>query len=280
MSSRFLERLLAVILLAAAFALLFGSPAAQAAPPALRVCADPDNLPFSHHDGSGFENRIARLLADELHRELQSVWWPQRRGFVRKTLAAGTCDLIIGAPSDFDRVLTTRPYYRSSFVLVTRQGDAQPLRSFDDTRLAALRIGIPLVSDDLAATPVGHALARRGATAHVVGFTVDGEGPAAERMLQALARGDLDAAMLWGPAAGYFAELAAVPMRVQTLAPLPGLPLPFAFDISMGVRRDEAGRALRDEIEAALDRRGADIQAILSDYAVPLMAAAPAGAAP
>src|SRR5438105_2274563 len=124
----------------------------------LRVCADPDNLPLSRDDGSGFENRIARLVAGEMDAELRYEWLPLRRGFVRKTMGAGSCDVFIGVPKKFDGVLTTRAYYRSSYVFVNGAG-ARGIDSFDDARLARLRIGVQLVGDDLAATPAGHALA-------------------------------------------------------------------------------------------------------------------------
>ena len=234
----------------------------------LRVCADPDNLPYSQQDGSGFENRIAAIVADELHASLQYEWQPLRRGFVRKTMDAGRCDVFVGVPAGLERVLTTRPYYRSSYVFVWRHGDDAP-RSFDDGRIAARRIGVQLVGNDLAATPPGHALASAGAVSNVVGYTISGDGPAARRMVDALAAHDIDSALLWGPQAGYFARRAAVPMDIaiaQAPAALQGK-APFEFAIAMGVARGNA--ALRDELDAALQRRRADIDAVLAQYAVP-----------
>jgi mxaJ protein len=233
----------------------------------LRVCGDPDNLPYSHENGSGFENRIARLLADELKLPLVTFWLPQRRGFVRRTLGAQECDVLIGVPADLERVLATRPYYRSHYVFVTRADDAEPLRSFEDPRLRRLRIGVQLIGNDLAATPPGHALAKRGAAEHVVGFTVYGDGPAAQRMLRALAAGQLDAALVWGPQAGYFAQRAAVPLAVAPATAPPDLGMPFEFAIAMGVRRGDT--ALRDALNAAIEKRRSDIDAILAQYAVP-----------
>ena len=277
MSSRCLEiaprcvRLVGHALLAgiafAAVAQATPAPTSTAVQAPLRVCADPDNLPFSHADGSGFENRIARLAADELKRPLVTFWWPQRRGLVRKTLDAGACDVLIGVPADFDRVLATTPYYRSSYVFVTRGDDAAPLRSFADPRLVQLRVGVQLVGNDLAATPPGHALAQRGATQHVVGFTIYGDGPAAERMLRALSERQLDAALVWGPQAGYFARHAHTPMRLSAATAPPELPLPFEFAIAMGVRRGDT--ALRDALNGVIERRRADIDAILAQYGVP-----------
>jgi mxaJ protein len=239
---------------------------AGAADRELRVCSDPDNLPYSHADESGFENRIARLVAADLGATLKYEWMPLRRGFVRKTMGAGLCDVFIGVPSDFERVLTTKPYYRSTYVFVSRT--QPPLRSFDDPRLRKLHVGVQLVGNDLAATPAGHALTLRGAIENVEGFTVYGDGPAAQRMVAALAEGRLDAAVAWGPQAGYFASRAAVPLEMAAAAAPPELaPMPFEFSISMGVRR--ADRALRDELDAIIVRRRAQIDAILAEYAVP-----------
>src|SRR3982751_5798389 len=156
----------------------------------LRVCAEPDNLPFSHADQSGFENRIAEVLAHDLGAKLVYSWQPQRRAFVRKTLGSGLCDAWMGVPAGFERVLTTKPYYRSTYVFVF---GARPLESFDDPALAALRVGVQLPGNDGAATPAGYALAAKGATENVRGYTVYGEQPAAQRIVEAVARGELDA---------------------------------------------------------------------------------------
>jgi mxaJ protein len=252
MCSRFLRLLL--FLCGAAWAL--GVQAGE-----LRVCAEPDNLPYSHADRTGFENRIAELLAAELGVELRTLWHPQRRAFVRKTLGEGLCDAWIGVPSDFERTLNTRPYYRSSYVFVSASGIA----SFDDARLKALKVGVLLPGDDLAATPAGHALAAKGAVQNVVGFTVYGERPAAQRIVDAIARGELGAAVLWGPQAGYFAAKHELQVR-RAQAP-PDVPLPFEFAISVGVKR--GSKALREALDAALERRRGDIDAILDAYAVP-----------
>jgi len=233
--------------------------AAPLAAKELRVCAEPDNLPYSRTDESGFENRIARLLAQDLNATLVYAWLPQRRAFVRRS--EGRCEVFIGVPSDFERLMTTKPYYRSSYVFVWKK---TPLRSFDEPHLRDLRIGVQLPGNDLAATPPGHALALRGATDNVVGYTIYGERPAAERIVAAIARGELDAAVIWGPQAGYFADglqLAAAQAPAELAS------LPFAFSISVGVRRGH--RALRDEIDAALERRRRDIDAVLGEYRVP-----------
>ena len=254
MSSRFLEAWLFV-------AVLSWGTCGKAEP--LRVCAEPDNLPFSRSDESGFENRIARVLAGELGAELRYVWAPQRRAFVRKTFGEGACDAWMGVPAGFERMLTTKPYYRSAYVFIYGKRE---LRSFDQPGLRRLRIGVQLPGDDLAATPPGHALALRGAVERVVGFTVYGERPAGERIVEAIAAGKLDAAVVWGPAAGFFAH--AKQLQVSIARPPAELAsLPFEFSIAVGVRKGE--RALRDRLDEALVARRKDIEKILDDYSVP-----------
>ena len=246
-----------------------GAAAAQEAPRAtLRVCADPDNLPYSHQDGSGFENRIAQLAASDFGLPLEYAWLPDRRGFVRKTLGAGLCDVVVGVPANFERTLNTRAYYRSSYVLVAPQSHAAPPASFADPRLRRWRVGVQLVGDDLATTPPGHALALSGAVQNVVGYPLAGEQPAAARMVQALARGELEAAFVWGPQAAYYASRAGVPLRVHYVPPPAALKdQPFAFAIAMGVHRGD--RALRDRLDDFIVRRQGDIDRILADYGVP-----------
>jgi quinoprotein dehydrogenase-associated probable ABC transporter substrate-binding protein len=233
----------------------------------LRVCADPDNLPLSNAEGGGFENRIAEIVAAEMGAQLRYEWLPLRRGFVRKTLGEGLCDVFIGVPADFERVMTTRAYYRSSYVFVDAPS-ARGVGSFDDPRLGTMRIGVQLVGNDLAATPPGHALAMQGYVDNVRGYTIYGTGPVSQRMVDALARGELDAALVWGPQAGYFAARSATPLDVRLARAPEGLTgVPFEFDIAMGVRRGD--RSLRDELDAVIERRRADIDAILAAYAVP-----------
>jgi len=240
---------------------------ATAAPRQLRVCAEPDSMPLSNARGAGFENRLAELIASELRAELVYAWQPQRRGFVRKTIGADLCDVWIGVPVGFDRLLTTRPYYRSGYVVVTRADAEEPLRSFADPRLAALRIGVQLVGNDLAATPPGLALARAGAVDGVVGYPVYGDGPTAERMSADLAADRLDAAILWGPQAGWFARRDAAGLAVTTLRAPDGFDLPFDFAIAVGVRQSMP--ALRDEIDSALQRRAREVRALLDAYGIP-----------
>lgn len=245
--------------------------AARGDAPALRVCADPNNLPFSNRAGEGFENAIAALVARELRRPLQYTFSAQRRGFVRNTLDAGLCDLIVAVPAGLERVRTTRPYYRARYAFVSRAERGLRVRSFDAPALRALRIGVQLVGDDYANTPPAHALGRRGLIDNVVGYTVYGDyaqpDPAA-RVLQAVQTGEVDIAVVWGPlTARHAAELAVVPIAQASDG---GLPLEFA--ISMGVRRDD--RALQRRLERVLQRKRAEILQILRRFAVPFEAVA------
>jgi len=272
-----MRKLLALLALLGMLGMLacVGATAAQDGPQALRVCADPDNLPYSREDGSGFENRIAELVAADFGLPLEYTWLPDRRGFVRKTMGAGLCDVVIGVPAGFERTLNTRSYYRSSYVVLQRKDShEEPLRGFDDPRLRRWRIGVQLVGDDLATSPPGYALAALGATDNVVGFPIPGEQPAAQRMVAALARGELDAAFVWGPQAGYFARTSAAPLRLQRIAPPQQVETQrFEFAIAMGVRRGD--KALRDRLDALLVRRHDDIARILAEYDVPVVEAAP-----
>jgi mxaJ protein len=242
-------------------------------PRELRVCADPNNLPFSNQRLEGFENRIADVIGRDLGRRVRYTWWAQRRGFVRNTLKAGLCDVVMGLPEGFEQPLLTRPYYRSTYVFVTRRDRGRPVRSFDDPRLKTLRVGVQLVGNDATNTPPAHALSRRHIVGNVVGYTLYGDysqdSPPA-RIVDAVARGNVDVAVVWGPLAGYFARRSRVPLDVTPVAPAfdpPGLR--FVFDIGMGVRRSD--RALRDALDAALRRRRAEIARILEQYGVPTL---------
>ncbi|HEX2554278.1 MAG TPA: substrate-binding domain-containing protein [Microvirga sp.] len=236
----------------------------------LRVCADPNNLPFSNEAGEGFENRLAALVAEELGAELRITWWAQRRGFLRSTLKAEACDLVAGLPANLEGVRTTAPYYRSSYVFVTR-ADGPEIASLNDPVLRTLTIGVHLVGDDGSNTPPAHALARRGLVENVRGFmlTADYREPnPPARILEALARGEIDVAVVWGPLGGYFAGRAAVPLKVTPVRPaFDGPKLPMVFDISMAVRKDD--EALRHEVDAALLRRRGDVDRILAEFGVP-----------
>lgn len=237
----------------------------------LTVCADPNNLPFSNSAGEGFENRLAELIARDLGARLDYVWWAQRRGYVRNTVGAGKCDLWPGVASSVDMLATSRPYYRSGYVFVTRRAAPLAGLNLDDPRLRSLRIGVQLVGDDGSNTPPAHALTRRGIVANVRGFTLYGDyrrpnPPAA--IVEAVAHGDVDVALVWGPLAGYFAARSPVPLRIEPVTPwLDDGRLPMVYDISVGVRRSDP--ALRRDIDLILARRQGEIRALLARYRVP-----------
>lgn len=237
----------------------------------LRVCADPNNLPFSNSEGQGFENRIAELVAKDRRARLEYTWWPQRRGFVRNTLAAGDCDVVMGVPEHFDPVLTTRPYYRSTYVFTVRRDRQLHISSLDDPRLRRLRIGVQMIGDDFTNSPPAHALSARGLVQNVVGYSVYGDyakpSPLSD-IVKAVDRGDVDAAVVWGPPAGYFARDAAHPLEIIPVSPGADSPArPFTFAIAMGVRRGD--RALAAELDDFIARRRPDIERVLDEFGVP-----------
>jgi mxaJ protein len=240
----------------------------------LKVCADPNNLPFSNQARQGFENRIAEVVARDMGARVRYTWWAQRRGFIRNTLRAGTCDLVLGIPTSFEMVEATRPYYRSTYVFLYRKDSGLRLRSFDDPALKTLRIGVQLVGDDYANAPPAHALARRGVVGNLRGYSVYGDysrpNPPA-RIVDAVAEKEIDVAVVWGPLAGYFAGRSRVPMEIVPVSPQVDLPfLPFVYDISMGVRRGDG--ALRSRVDAILARERPAIERILDEYGVPRVA--------
>jgi mxaJ protein len=239
----------------------------------LRVCADPNNLPFSNQSGEGFENKIVELIAKDLDATVSYTWWAQRRGFVRNTLKSGKCDLWPGVASGLEMLGTTRPYYRSSYVFVTRADRRLDIASFDDPQLRHLTIGVQMVGNDAMNTPPTHALARRGIIDNVRGYMLYGDYTKphpASAIVDAVARGDIDVAVVWGPLAGYFAGKEPVALALKPVEPRMDGPLwPMAFDISMGVRRGDA--ELKQEIEQELARERPAIGAILARYHVPLL---------
>jgi len=241
-------------------------------PKVLRVCADPNNLPYSNDQGQGFENRLAQMVAQDLGRKVEYTWWAQRRGFVRNTVKEGRCDVWPGVASSLEMLATTRPWYRSTYVFVTRADRNLDIRSFDDPRLKTAKIGVQMVGDDGANTPPAQALTRRGIIGNIRGYMIYGDyshpNPQAE-IIDAVDRGDIDVAVAWGPLAGYFAAKEPHAMRVTPVQPwLDGPSLPMVFDISMGVGKDDL--KLRDQLDQVLEKRAPDIQRLLASYHVPL----------
>jgi mxaJ protein len=244
---------------------------AAAGPGVLRVCADPNNLPFSNARQEGLENRLAELVGRDLGARVSYTWWPQRRGFFRQTLNAGRCDVVMGVPAGLEILDATRPYYRSTYVFVTRSADSLRLRSFDDPILRRLKIGVPLAGGEEGTTPPVYALARRGLMDRVEGYSLYADysrpNPPA-RVLDALARGEVDVAVTWGPLAGYFARREPVRLSVVPVAPaVEPSGVPFTFAIALGVRKGD--ERLRLALDRVLARRQREIEQILDDYGVP-----------
>jgi mxaJ protein len=235
----------------------------------LRVCADPNNLPFSNERGDGFENKIVELVAGDLDAQLHYTWWAQRRGFIRNTLGAHLCDLVAGTIAGLPMLRSTAPYYRSSYVFVSRP-DHHEITSFDDPALRTAKIGVHLIGDDGFNVPPAHALASRGIVSNVRGYSIYGdyrEKSPPSRLIEAVSSGEIDVAIAWGPLGGYFAALQSPPLRIREIPPSTDGQLPMTYEIAMGTRREDA--RLQQELDAVLQRKQAEIVAILSKFHVP-----------
>lgn len=263
------------VLLAAAFvAVSSAAPQVWAEDIARRtlvVCADPNNLPFSDHAGHGFENELVKLLAHDMHARIEYVWWAQRRGYVRHTLNEARCDLWPGVARGVERIATTPPYYRSTYVFVARADKHLNGLSLDDPRLRSLVIGVQMVGDNATNTPPAQALATRGITTNVRGYMLYGDygrasPPAA--IVDAVAKGDVDVALVWGPLAGYFAQRSRAALQlIPVTAKDPATENTMVYDVSMGVRSDRP--ALLTEISADLEKDKPAIEALLHRFHVP-----------
>jgi quinoprotein dehydrogenase-associated probable ABC transporter substrate-binding protein len=235
-------------------------------PNVLRVCADPNNLPFSNDKGEGFENKIVELLAEKLHKTLAYAWYPQATGFVRNTLGAHRCDLIPGFPQGDELVQGTNPYYRTAYALVIKPNSGlDDLDTLSDPRLRDKRVGI------VAGTPPSTYLAANGLMRKakpyplVVDTRVDSS---ASAMLRDLTSGEIDVGVLWGPMAGYYAKEAGPAMRVKLLLKESGGP-PLVFRIGMGVRpSDQNWKRLLNRLIA---ENRAELNRLLIGFGVPLL---------
>jgi mxaJ protein len=240
----------------------------------ITACADPNNLPFSNRAGQGFENKLAEMIASDLHAKLDYAWWAQRRGYVRNTLNETKCDFWPGIGSNVEMVATSRPYYRSTYMFVSRASENLKGLTLDDPRLKRLNIGVQMVGNDATNTPPAHALASRGIIGNVRGYMLYGDyrkpNPPAE-IVDAVERGDIDVALVWGPLAGYFAARSPVPLRLEPVTPwLADMQWPMQFDISVGVQKDN--QKLLKQIDQILARRSGEIWKLLADYHVPVVA--------
>lgn len=263
-------------LLAAALVIAAGSARAQAPagdlsvelidPQVLRVCADPRNMPFSNEKGEGFENKLAELLAAKLQKKLDYVYFPQATGFVRMTLGAHRCDVIMGFPQGDDLVQGTNPYYRTAYALVVKAGSGlDDVATLEDERLKGKRIGI------VAGTPPGTNMAANGlmATAKPYPLVIDTRiDSSALAMIKDLTAGEIDAAVLWGPMAGFYAKTADPPLHVTALVKETTGPR-LVYRIGMGVRAaDQNWKRLLNRL---IQENQPAINRILLDFGVPLL---------
>jgi len=275
----FASRALAI---ASALLLPLAAPAQQGPTPVgedrvLRVCEDPNNLPFSNRAGEGFENKIAELLARELGWTLEYTWFPQRMGFIRNTLRSRDpdsnrfkCDLVIGVPAGFELAATTQPYYRSTYALVYAKGKGldsvavpEDLLKLEPAKLKSLKLGV------VGQTPPADWLLKHRLFDQVVPYqrqSGDPERYPGEMVEKDLVAGTIDVAFVWGPIAGYFAQRAKSPaLVVVPFKPEPEIQ--FDFRIAMGVRFGE--REWKERIERLVEANRPRIQAILAAYGVP-----------
>lgn len=240
----------------------------------LRVCADPDNLPFSNQKQAGFENRIATILAKDMHAKLTYTWMKQRQNFFRQTLGANRCDVVIGVPASFDRVLVTRPWYRSGYVIVTQGKRHLDIKSWDDPALKNLRIGLHTLGNDGSNSPPASALGRHGLARNIVGFSMWGNGSQENpqgQIIEAVANGSIDMAVVWGPFGGYFAQKHHRTLITKPAPADPGMPdMAFVYDMAMGVRKGET--ELAEKLNKSIERRRSEIQKTLADFHIPVFA--------
>ena len=230
----------------------------------LRVCADPNNLPFSDNRHEGFENKIAQVLARDIGAQVTFEWQRVGRGFLRNVLNKGACDLLLGVPVGMRGLLVTEPYYRSTYVFVTRSAEPQ-INSFDDPKLKSKTIGVQMLEEDYA--PPGRALARRGLSNNIRAFDMD-EDPGA--IVAAVAHRNVDLAVVWGPLAGYYAARYGNQLHLTSVAPEIDPPqLPFTYSIAVGVRKNAP--ELYQQVNAAMERDAEKIQQILHSYHVPML---------
>jgi mxaJ protein len=266
-----LSRLLALAVLASA-------TAAFAAAGTLRVCADPNNLPWSNRQQQGFENHLADMIAGDFGEKVDWVWFPQRSAFFRKTLDAGICDVVMGVPAGFRDASVTRPYYVSSYAFLSRRDRHLHLTGLDDPQLRHLRIGVHILGDQDDSLPPVNALIHRGIVHNLVGYSIfghlDEKNPSAD-LIQAVIEKRVDVAVVWGPLAGYFSRHSPAPLVLTPIESDPQNPsMPMSFAIGIGVR--PADQALRRRLDAEIVRRRSQIHRLLVGYGIPQVSPPPA----
>ena len=249
--------------LLAGLSLALASLSAGAVAP-LRICADPDNLPFSNRAVSGFDDRIISLLAHDIHREPLFVWARSRRGFLREQFNKNTCDVLLGVPTGVRGIAVTDPYYTSSYAFVTPARQDLQIASFRDERLKDRRIGLQILEEDL--SPPSLPLIRSGYAAQIVGF--ESFGKREGDVVKAVADGRVGVAVVWGPVAGYFAQRSPVRLAVTPVSPAYKFSgVPFTYSIGLGVHKQD--RALLQQLNDSIRRLQPRINQILTAFAIP-----------
>jgi quinoprotein dehydrogenase-associated probable ABC transporter substrate-binding protein len=233
----------------------------------LKVCADPDNLPFSNEKGEGFENKLAELIAAKFGMQLTYTWLPHVTGHVSTMPDSSDCDILMGYAQGAGLIEDTNPYYRTSYVLLYRRGDKSlnGVESLTDPRLKQKTIGI------VARTPPASIMAMSGLTANTRPFEVDadtGSSNSSTAMIDAIASGEIDAGVLWGPLGGYYAQNAKVPLAVVPLVKETVGPST-VYGITMGVRPNEP--EWKHKLNKLIAENQVDINAMLAEYSVPLL---------
>lgn len=262
-----LSRSLPLLLLLGSAALGACRPGGGAGARELRVCSEEENMPFSNARAEGFEDKIALLFAQDVGARVQHVTLPAGAVLDKRAIEANACDVVVGVPRRLALMPATRPYYRAGWVFVTRSTSGEPIRSFDDPRLSTLRVGVPVVGGHGAELAPVQALARRGIVTNVRKFPVyvdDPADPAPLAELRALAAGDIDVAVVWGPHAGWFVD-DRTKVSIAKVEPEVDHGVPLAYDVAIGARDD----ALRDELDGFLARRADDVEALVRTYGVP-----------
>ena len=230
----------------------------------LRICADPDNLPFSNRAGAGFDNRIALMVARDLHMDPVFVWVRPRRGFLREEFNKGVCDVLVGVPVGMRGVAVTHPYYTSSYAFVTPLREKLQIASFNDEQLNGKRIGLQILGEDF--SPPSLPLIHSGHAGQIVGFGIFGsqEGD----VVKAVADGKVGVAVVWGPVAGYFAQRSRVPLRVTPIASSYRFAgIPFTYGIGFAVRTTD--QILLHQLDDSLRRLQPRIDRVLASFSVP-----------
>jgi len=244
--------------------LLFSGLLIAGAQRPLRICADPDNLPFSNRAQQGFDQRVAELLARDLHRKPEFVWARSRRGFIREQFNKNACDVLLGVPAGMRGVAVTQPYYASSYVFVTPARQHLQIASFTDPNLRGRRIGLQILEENL--SPPSIPLIRAGHAPQLVGFNSFGADEGS--VIRAVSDGKVGVAVVWGPVAGYFAARSRTPLTLTPVSPRRDISgTPFVYAIGMGVHQRDG--ALLDQLNRSIARHRPEIDRILASYHVP-----------